>query len=165
MDYGDPFFVKESRRRNTKIVKVYLALFICMAIEVVHIEIVSDLTSDYFLTALDRFVARRGILSDLYSDCGTNYVGAARQLKLLFHNELVQNKVSNHVSCNWHFNSPATPHFGGLWKAAIKSVKFHLKRVISTQILTYEEFLTLAIRVEGILNTRPLTPFNRTRMT
>lgn len=158
MDYGGPFLVKENRRRNTKNVKVYVALFICMAVKAVHIEIVSDLTSNAFLAALDRFVARRGIPSDLYSDCGTNYVGAARQLKMLFNNTLVQNQVSCHLPCNWHFNPPAAPHFGGLWEAAIKSVKFHLKRVIGSQILTFEEFLTLATRVEGILNTRPLTP-------
>lgn len=86
--------------------------------------------SDAFLAALDRFVARQVIPSDLYSDCGTNYVGTARQLKRLFNDESVQNKVSNHVSCNWHFNPPAVPHFGGLWEAAIKSVKSHLKHVL-----------------------------------
>lgn len=158
MDYGGPFLVKERRRRNVNPVKVYVALFICMSTKAVHLELVSDLTSDAFLAALDRFVARRGIPSDLYSDCGTNYVGAARQLKMLFNSVPVQNQVSSHLSCNWHFNPPAAPHFGGLWEAAIKSVKFHLRHVIGSQIFTYEEFLTLAIRVEGILNTRPLTP-------
>ncbi|XP_050423619.1 uncharacterized protein LOC126835225 [Adelges cooleyi] len=59
MDYGGPFVVKESRRRNTKTTKVYLALFICMSVKAVHLEVVSDLTTDAFLAALDRFVARR----------------------------------------------------------------------------------------------------------
>lgn len=89
IDYGGPIFVKESRRQNTKTVKVYLALCTCMAIKAVHIKIVSNLTPNAFLAALDRFVAQRGIPSDLCSDCGTNYVGAARQLKLLFNDELM----------------------------------------------------------------------------
>ncbi|XP_025205862.1 uncharacterized protein LOC112602140 [Melanaphis sacchari] len=158
MDYGGPFLVKEHRRRNAQSVKIYLALFICMSVKAVHLEIVSDLSTDAFLAALDRFVARRGIPSNIYSDCGTNYVGAARQLKALFRDTKVQDQLSSHLTCTWHFNPPAAPHFGGLWEAGIKSVKFHLKRVIGTQILTYEEFETLCVRVEGILNSRPLTP-------
>lgn len=75
MDYGGPFLAK---------VKIYLALFICMSVKAVYLEIVSDLSTDAFLTALDRFVARRGIPFHIYSDCETNYVGATRQLKALF---------------------------------------------------------------------------------
>lgn len=158
MDYGGPYLVKECKRRNTKTTKVYIALFICMATKAVHIDIVSDLTASAFLAAFDRFVARRGIPDSVFSDNGTNYVGAARQLKLLFQNEGTQNLISTRFPCKWHFNPPAAPHFGGLWEAAIKSVKFHLKRVIGTQLLTYEEFQTLTTRVEGVLNSRPLTP-------
>jgi len=160
MDYGGPFLVKEHRRRNAQSVKIYLALFICMSVKAVHLEIVSDLSTDAFLAALDRFVARRGIPSNIYSDCGTNYVGAARQLKALFRDTTVQDQLSSHLTCTWHFNPPAAPHFGGIWEAGIKSVKFHLKHVIGQQVLTYEEFLTLTIRIEGILNSRPITPMS-----
>lgn len=52
------------------------------------------------------------------------------------------------------------PHFGGLRETAIKSTKSHLKYVIGTQILTIEEFQTLVTRIEGILNSRPLTPIS-----
>ncbi|CAI6359149.1 unnamed protein product [Macrosiphum euphorbiae] len=160
MDYGGPFLVKEHRRRNAHSVKVYLALFICMSVKAVHLEIVSDLSTDAFLAALDRFVARRGIPSNVYSDCGTNYVGAARQLKMLFRDARAQDRLSSHLACTWHFNPPAAPHFGGLWEAGIKSVKSHLKHVIGQQVLTYEEFLTLTTRIEGILNSRPVTPIS-----
>ena len=61
MDYGGPFLIKEHRRRNAQSVRVYLALFVCMSVKAVHLEIVSDLSTDAFLAALDRFVARRGI--------------------------------------------------------------------------------------------------------
>ncbi|CAI6357195.1 unnamed protein product [Macrosiphum euphorbiae] len=162
-DYGGPYLIKECKRRNTKTTKVYIALFVCMATKAIHLEIVSDLTADAFLAALDRFVARRGVPAHVYSDCGTNYVGAARQLKQIFRDKNVQAQVSAHVVCDWHFNPPATPHFGGLWEAGIKSVKFHLKRVIGTQVLTHEELETLCVRIEGILNSRPLTPASTDR--
>uniref|UniRef100_A0A2S2NV96 Integrase catalytic domain-containing protein n=1 Tax=Schizaphis graminum TaxID=13262 RepID=A0A2S2NV96_SCHGA len=157
-DYGGPYLIKECKSRNTKTTKVYIALFVCMTTKAIHVEIVSDLTTDAFLAALDRFVARRGVPTHVYSDCGTNYVGAARHLNHILRNKDVQIRVSAHVACTWHFNPPAAPHFGGLWEAGIKSVKFHLKRVIGIQVLTYEELETLCVRVEGILNSRPLTP-------
>ncbi|XP_022165266.1 uncharacterized protein LOC111030183 [Myzus persicae] len=158
MDYGGPFLVKEHRHRNAQSVKVYLALFVCMSVKAVHLEIVTDLSTDAFLAALDRFVARRGVPSNIFSDCGTNYVGAARQLRTLFRDAKAQDLLSSHLTCTWHFNPLAAPHFGGIWEAGIKSVKNHLKHVIGQQVLTYEEFLTLITRIEGILNSRPITP-------
>jgi len=158
MDYGGPFVIKESQRRNARTSQVYLALFICMSVKAVHLEIVSDLTTDAFLAALYRFVARRGTPAHLYSDCGTNYVGTARQLKSIFKDPAVQDQMISHLPCTWHFHPPAAPHFGGLWEAAIKSSKFNIKYVIGTQILMFEELLTLVTRIEGILNSRPLTP-------
>jgi len=53
---------------------------------------------------------------------------------------------------------PTSPHFGGLWEAAMKSCKYHLRRMIGTQILTFEEMATLVSRIEAILNSRAITP-------
>lgn len=76
VDYGGPFMVKESRRRNAKVDKAYMALFICLSTKAVHIETATDLTTSAFLAALERFISRRGISSDVYSDCGTYFPGA-----------------------------------------------------------------------------------------
>ena len=56
----------------------------------------------------------------------------------------------------WHTIPARAPHFGGLWEAAVKSAKFHLKRVIGKQVLSYEEMLTVTCQVEACLNSRPL---------
>ena len=127
-----------------------------------HIETVSSYDTCNFLNAFKRFVSRRGLCSHVYSDCGTNFVGADAQLKLMFSqqsrqaNEIIADLAK--MGIQWHFNPPAAPHFGGLLEAAIRSTKFHLKRVIGETSLSYEEMSTLLNLIEAYLNSRPLTP-------
>jgi hypothetical protein len=59
IDYCCPFYIKERRDRNRRKVKVYVAVFICLAIKAVHIELASDLTTDAFLAALHQFISCR----------------------------------------------------------------------------------------------------------
>ncbi|GBM00440.1 hypothetical protein AVEN_179245-1 [Araneus ventricosus] len=128
----------------------------------VHLEIVNSCSTDAFIGALKRFIARRGKPSDIYSDNGTNFVGANNELrkilKDLFNKEST-GKIEDFIASEgivWHFNPPATPYFGGLWEAGVKSLKSHLKRVVGNTVLTHEEFSTLVIQVEAVLNSRPL---------
>lgn len=55
---------------------------------------------------------------------------------------------------------PYSPHFGGLWEAAVKSAKTHLKRVIGETTLTFEEIITHLCQIEACLNYRPLMPIS-----
>ncbi|CAL8137402.1 unnamed protein product [Orchesella dallaii] len=62
------------------------------------------------------------------------------------------------VGIQWHFNSPSSPHHGGLWEAGVKSAKYHLKRVIGDANFNFEQFQTVLCQVEAVLNSRPLCP-------
>lgn len=154
VDYAGPFFITLGRSRGIKSQKAYLCLFICFATKAIHLELASDLTSDCFLAALRRFISRRGRCSHLFSDCGSNFVGAHRELVTLMQQAAEMEKIS------WSFNPPSAPHFGGLWEAGVKSAKSHLIRVIGDQILTYEEMYTVLVQIEAILNSRPLYPLS-----
>lgn len=159
IDFAGPLQMRETRLRKSRNFKIYIAVFICFSIKAVHLEVVTDLSTDAFLAAFDRFVARRGLPSDIFSDCGTNFVGADKQLRALIHSPVGQAAIAeSRAVCHWHFNPPSAPHFGGLWEAAVRSTKRLLIRVIGTHVFTYEEFTTVLARVEAVLNSRPITP-------
>lgn len=159
IDYAGPLTMRELRLRKSRTYKIYIAVFVCFSVKAVHLEVVSDLTTDAFLAAFDRFVARRGLPSDIYSDNGTNFVGADKKLQALINSPEGQVSIANSRSnCVWHFNPPSAPHFGGLWEAAVRSTKRLLVRIIGTHVFTFEEFSTILSRIEAILNSRPLTP-------
>lgn len=125
-----------------------------------HLEVVSDYTAEAFLAALRRFTSRRGFCRYMYSDCGTNFVGADAQLRLFFSaSNSEQRRIADQLAndqIQWRFNPPSAPHFGGLWEAAAKSFKHHLRRVLGETTLTYEEMSTLLAQIEACLNSRPL---------
>ena len=162
VDYAGPFQMKLGRVRRPVHVKVYVCIFVCMATKADHLEVVTDATSEAFIAAMRRFTSRRGLPAHLYSDHGSNFKGAAADLKDLYamleedqtliHSYMLQNKIS------WHHIPERAPHFGGLWEACIKSFKFHLHRMV-TIALTYEEWTTVCCQEESCLNSRPLGTF------
>ena len=162
IDYAGPVYIRLGPPRSKQTSKGYIAIFVCFATKAVHIELVTSLSTDSFLAALRRFTARRGKPRTIYSDNGTNFQGAANQLHDLY--SMLQSPgqmaaIHDHVAsegCTWHFIPPQAPHHGGLWEAAVKSMKHHLKRTLGSTIATYEELCTLLTEIEACLNSRPI---------
>ncbi|XP_059217632.1 uncharacterized protein LOC131994772 [Stomoxys calcitrans] len=164
IDYAGPVLMKFFNGRGQRSFKGYIAVFICMTTRAVHLEAVSGLTTEAFMAELKRFFARRGRSAHLYSDNGTNFDGAARSIEKDFVQAVRQNAnltetLENH-QVKWHFIPPASPHFGGLWEAAVKFMKYHLKRIIGETKMTYEEMSTLLAQIEAVLNSRPICSMN-----
>uniref|UniRef100_A0A1I8NJ86 Integrase catalytic domain-containing protein n=1 Tax=Musca domestica TaxID=7370 RepID=A0A1I8NJ86_MUSDO len=161
VDYAGPISMKCSRGRGQKTFKGYIAVFVCMATKAIHLEAVSDLTTEAFIAALKRFLARRGKCAVIYSDNGTNFVGASRKLDKDFKAAIKNNSSAmsflTEEKVQWKFIPPGAPHQGGIWEASVKSIKYHINRVIGESKLTYEEMSTLLCQIEAMLNSRPLT--------
>jgi hypothetical protein len=163
VDFGGPIITLKSSGRGAKTQKSYICLFVCFTTRAVHIEAVSDLSTDAFLAALRRFCARRGCPAHIFSDQGKNFIGADNAMKRNFAQFISEYPVVNYLDGNqikWHFIPQNSPHMGGIWEAGIKSAKAHLKRVMGNSTLTFEEFSTLLAQIEACLNSRPITPLS-----
>ena len=166
VDYAGPLQVKYGMVRKPVVVKSYICVFVSLNVKAVHLEAVSDLTSEAFIAALRRFVARRGSPTLIWSDNGTNFVGANRELKEMYEFLSQQETgrtitdVCSSLGIEWRFIPEHSPHFGGLWEAAVKSAKTHLRRIVGEVKLTYEELSTVLAQIETCLNSRPLVSVN-----
>ncbi|XP_062554164.1 uncharacterized protein LOC134219449 [Armigeres subalbatus] len=162
IDYWGPILVKQQPRRAAP-TKAYVAVFVCFSTRAVHLELVGDLSTAKFLQALRRFVSRRGLCSDIYSDNGRNFLGASNELQRLANSKehrdaVYQECLSNGIK--WHFNPPKASHFGGLWEAAIASAQKHFFRVLGPHTLYYDDTETLLTQIECCLNSRPIVPIS-----
>lgn len=160
VDYAGPITIRESRNVTNK---AYIAVFICMKYKAVHLELVSALDSAAFLAALSRFInLRAGQVKFMHSDHGSNFVGGNNimraAIKLWEDSPVVNFLQENHIT--WKFIPPAAPHHGGLWEAAVKSTKAHLKRMVGGRTFRFEELATLLAKIGACLNSRPITPMS-----
>ncbi|GFX68064.1 integrase catalytic domain-containing protein [Trichonephila clavipes] len=148
IDLAGPLFLKTGE-------KVWITLFTCAVYRALHLELVNALSSDAFLLALRRFIARRGRPRIIYCDNGTNFRGAFNDLaKLDWH------KISRETSTQkivWKFIPPTAAWWGGWWERLVRIIKELLRRSLGKSILSYEELSTVICDCEFLINSRPLT--------
>ena len=96
-----------------------------MSTRAVHIQVIDSMSSSAFINALRRFFSLRGPVKQLRSDCGTNFVGASRELSL-GPTSPDENSVERYLleqKCTWVFNPPHASHMGGVWERMIGTAR------------------------------------------
>lgn len=162
VDYFGPMKVKRFMHRCKSIDTGYGAVFVCLTTRMIHIETVTNLTTERFLWALQRFASHYGMPEKMFSDNGTTFKGAASELKSI-HKAWRDKDVTGHLNQSgtiWRFITPRAPFQGGIWEAAVKSTKHHMRRILKGRVLTYEEYQTLFAKISSVLNSRPIAPLN-----
>ena len=101
---------------------------------------------------------RRGLPKCIYSDNGTNFVGAEREIRQAIEDrnqkqildELLQKR------CQWAFQPPKASHASGVWERLIHGMRTAIKAILGESLVNQELLTTVLTEVESILNSRPL---------
>ena len=159
VDYMGPLEIKQGCNRLSR----YCCVFTCLASRAVHLEMAYDLSTDSFLMAFRRFLSVRGDTTRvMYSDNGTNFVGANSQLQKGL-KRIDQHRIVNELAprgIEWKHAPPLASHQGGIYEAMIRLVRKNMNLIMADKrlrTLTDEGLQTLLKEIEHILNCRPLT--------
>ena len=155
VDYFGPMLVTIGRRRE----KRWGALFTCLTTRAIHLEIAHTLNADSAIMAIQRMAARRGAPASLYSDCGSNFKAADKELKeavkAIDNEKMTAFALNKNIS--WHFNSPDAAFQGGSWERLVCEVKTALRVILKDQAPREEVLITVLTEAEHSVNSRPLT--------
>ena len=156
VDCFGPFHVRNAR----KPAKRYGCIFTCMATRAVHIEMLYSLEADSFLNAMTCFMALRGHPERMFSDNGTNFVKAEKDLRSAFkswRSTPLAKDMLRKQGIEWVFNPPGASHMGGVWERQIRSVRKIMLSVVGKQTIDDERLRALFCEAAATLNRRPLT--------
>lgn len=157
VDYFGPLITKRARSD----LKRYGCIFTCMATRAVHLEVVNSLETKAFLQAFFRFSDIRGRPSHMYSDNGSNLVGAQRELGAVVSSlgDAVSGPLAD-SGIRWFFTPPLAPHCNAVSERLIKDVKRILYALCGNKPLRDDELPSLFTGITRIMNDRPLTPLS-----
>ena len=155
LDFAGPITIQNGPE---DVRKAYVALFVCFATNAIPLELVSDLSKVACLSAIRQFTSGRGLPRVMYSNNGTNLIGARNELleiQRLLARQVVQGDLED--SCankgiSWVTIPTRSPHFGGLREAGVKSMKRLLRKQMGRIVLKFEELATILAQIEQILN-------------
>ncbi|XP_065356313.1 uncharacterized protein LOC135950711 [Calliphora vicina] len=150
VDYFGPLNVTIGRRHE----KRWVALFTCLTIRAVHLEVAYDLSTDSCILAIRNFINRHGTPLKIRSDNGKNFVGVnqeAQRFDEVFDLVKIEDELSTR-GIEWQFNCPHNPA-GGIWERMVQGFKSNPKRSPPKRA----HLAKFLIEAENIVNSRPLT--------
>ncbi|KAK6761280.1 hypothetical protein RB195_022368 [Necator americanus] len=139
--------------------KCYGCIITCMVTRLIHLDIARDLSTTAFLHVLRRFFARRGVPVSITSDNSPTFTLGKTVLKDCRRNIRSDPTISRMIcerEIEWRYITPHAPWQGGVYERLIRSVKLALYKTLRKKTPSYEELSTVVIKIEAMLNTRPL---------
>ena len=122
--------------------KVYEVIISDLLTRAVYIDVAADYSTEEFLLVFKRFTSIHGNPSTVFSDKGSQLVGAAQSLKAVlldFDWEKIENdSIQNGIT--WKLSAADSPWWNSCCEALIRSVKKVIRNAIDQTDLTFSEF-------------------------
>ncbi|KIH64373.1 integrase core domain protein [Ancylostoma duodenale] len=156
LDYLGPLHYQDAFHTAAK---VWVCLFTCMATRAVHPEVVLNNSTQEFLLAFRRFIARRSTPDYILSDNATTFVSANDTLENVIYARSSVEKLTNELANRkivWKFITPFSPWKGGFYERLVGLFKSAFRKSVGRTSLPLQQFQTLVCEIETVLNARPL---------
>ena len=135
--------------------KAWIVIYTCAVYRCVYLDVVDSISAEEFLQSLERFTWTCGRPNLIYSDNGTNFVGAHNLMEELDWETVT--RLSGVRAIKWRFNPPTASWWGGWWERLVRSTKDLLRRMIGRAKLTRKELVHCLCAISYTMNNRPLT--------
>jgi hypothetical protein len=136
----------------------YIAVFTRATILAVHLEICTDMTTDKFSLAFQRFVVRRGLTHTAYTDNALTLHATNKHLPLiwtsLFAAKTHQFPTQNNIT--WKFMDPRAAWWGVWWERMVGTMKHCMRKALGRCQVPDKGLNSTIIAIEAAINSRPI---------
>ena len=153
VDNAGPIRHRAGRNREAK---AYILLWTCSLSRAVQLELLPNLSTEEFVQAFKKLIARRGRPRIIYSDNGGAFVAANKWLRNLRREEKLMGLLEDH-EISWRFNLSRAPWWGGQFERLVAVIKGAFYKTVGGGTLTWTELAEVILDVETQINRRPLT--------
>lgn len=153
IDYTGPLHVFDINKDSYK---VYIALYTCMAIRAIHLELVTDLTTKSFIESFKRFCNAQTLPQSVYTDNAPYFTSGLVYLSKFASSDEFQSHLQTLQIT--HNTIPAYASWvGGVYERQIRTLKQCLLKSIGRSKLTYSDLLIHISDIQNAVNNEPIT--------
>ena len=112
VDYFGPLFMKSKNESR----KVWVCLYTCLVTRAIHLELMSDMSTEQFLLGFRRFLSRHGKIKEIISDNASQFKLASDIIDKVWRQILTEEDVLSYAaneSIRWKFIIQLAPWMGG----------------------------------------------------
>lgn len=129
VDYFGPLFVKAKNENR----KVWVCLYTCLVTRAIHLELMSDMSTEQFLLGFRRLLSRHGKPKEILSDNVSQFKLTTDVIEKVWRQILLENDVLTYAAnegIKWKFIVELAPWMGGFYERLIGLVKRSLRKAL-----------------------------------
>lgn len=153
IDFFGPFLIRETQQKKSRRSHVYILIATCAVTRGVHLEVINSMNSKDTWFGLQNIFNRRAVPDLIVSDNAKTFIKIADDIRGLATQYPVLNQSTK---LKWKFIPTYSPWVGGFYERLIGCVKRAFEKILLSQVVPRNEFITLVTQAEAIVNSRPL---------